>query len=262
MTDGTGEDRLAHLGPHFEELRALLMSARGGLPDPERVVRFAAAAVPHAEHCGLTLVRDGRKPATIAATDAVARGVDAIQYVTGEGPCLDVSDSGEVADVAWTDDLAVDEQWPRFGPRCVAETGVRSMFSIRLVLAEKNHAAMNFYAARAGAFDAGDIDTGAIFAPFAAMSLQSVLYESEAAQLNIALHSSRQIGTAIGILMARHRVTSEQAFAQLVAASQRLNRKLRDIAQDVERTGALPDLPAGPGRRGRRSTPRDADPVT
>lgn len=48
---------------------------------------------------------------------------------------------------------------------------------------------------------------------------------------------------AVGILMARQQLTSEQAFGRLVTASQHLNRKLRDIAAEVTETGALPAVP-------------------
>jgi AmiR/NasT family two-component response regulator len=44
----------------------------------------------------------------------------------------------------------------------------------------------------------------------------------------------------MGILMARHLLTSDEAFARMSRASQQLNRKLREIAEWVERTGTLP----------------------
>jgi signal transduction histidine kinase/DNA-binding response OmpR family regulator len=64
--------------------------------------------------------------------------------------------------------------------------------------------------------------------------------EDEAANLRIALGTNRQIGAAIGILMHGHGLTNEEAFQLLRQTSQRLNRKLRDIADDVVRTGDLP----------------------
>lgn len=42
--------------------------------------------------------------------------------------------------------------------------------------------------------------------------------------------------------MARQLVASDEAFDLLSRASQHLNRKLRDIAAEVEMTGALPDV--------------------
>ena len=65
--------------------------------------------------------------------------------------------------------------------------------------------------------------------------------EHRADNLERALASNRTIGTAIGILMALERVTSAEAFDLLRQCSQRTNRKLRDVAEDVIFTGALPD---------------------
>jgi AmiR/NasT family two-component response regulator len=60
--------------------------------------------------------------------------------------------------------------------------------------------------------------------------------------LEIALQTSRHIGVAIGILMARRAVTEEEAFGLLVSVSQRSHRKLRDIAEQVVYTGELPHV--------------------
>ena len=128
------------------------------------------------------------------------------------------------------------------------------MFSVRLVLPGGHRAALSFYARRPGAFDDLDRGTGALLAPFAGIALRTILQEQQVGHLEAALGSSRQIGTAVGILMTRRLVTAEQAFEQLVGASQHLNRKLRDVAADVELTGDLPAAPAV--RRGRRTNGR------
>jgi len=63
--------------------------------------------------------------------------------------------------------------------------------------------------------------------------------EDRSANLAQALASNRQIGAAIGILMASHKVTSDRAFALLREASNRTNRRLRDVADQVVFTGSL-----------------------
>ena len=63
--------------------------------------------------------------------------------------------------------------------------------------------------------------------------------ENRSANLERALTSNRQIGAAIGILMAVHKVTSEGAFALLCEASNTRNRRLRDVADQVVLTGSL-----------------------
>ncbi|MGY5884237.1 ANTAR domain-containing protein [Modestobacter lacusdianchii] len=52
--------------------------------------------------------------------------------------------------------------------------------------------------------------------------------------------------------MARELMTADQAFTQLTTASQHLNRKLRDIADEVGATGELPAAPERPRRRDAR----------
>ncbi len=78
-----------------------------------------------------------------------------------------------------------------------------------------------------------------------ALMRRVVLREAEdrADGLQRALASNRTIGTAIGILMAHDRVTAEAAFNLLRESSQRSNRKLRTVAEDVIFTGALPESP-------------------
>lgn len=51
--------------------------------------------------------------------------------------------------------------------------------------------------------------------------------------------NAQRIGAAIGIIMTRMKLTDDQAFELLREISQRCNRKLREIADDVLYTGAL-----------------------
>jgi ANTAR domain-containing protein len=62
---------------------------------------------------------------------------------------------------------------------------------------------------------------------------------AKAENLDVALQSSRNIGAAIGILMSLHKISQTQAFDLLCVASQRSNRKLRDLALEVVDTGWL-----------------------
>ena len=65
--------------------------------------------------------------------------------------------------------------------------------------------------------------------------------EAQARNLREAQHSNRRIGMAIGILMARHGLTEERAFAVLRQASSRRNVRLRAIAEEVVFTGMVFD---------------------
>ena len=65
------------------------------------------------------------------------------------------------------------------------------------------------------------------------------LARDKAANLLKAMESNREIGVAMGILMHRHRLDREQAFAVLRVASQDSNRKLAEVASEVADTGIL-----------------------
>lgn len=229
--------QLADLGSQFTFLAGRLAS--GDRPmRADRVVSMAGAVLPHAHHSGITLLRAGHEPESLAVSDELPSRVDALQYEVDDGPCLDAS---RADDAVLSQDLTTDDRWPGFAPRCVELTGVRSMLSVRVYLPTAQHrAALNFYARDMNAFDDLDLRVAAIFAPFAGMAVTQVLHEREVANLTTALGTSRQIGTAIGILMGQYKVTSGAAFAMLSRASQHLNRKLRDVAADVELTGELP----------------------
>jgi hypothetical protein len=78
--------------------------------------------------------------------------------------------------------------------------------------------------------------------------------ETRAANLDKALASNRWIGMAIGILMARHGLTEDQAFAALRRQSSRGNVRLLTLAERVLYAGELePAHPSStPKSRARR----------
>jgi hypothetical protein len=74
---------------------------------------------------------------------------------------------------------------------------------------------------------------------------------AEVQNLRIALQTARCIGMAVGIVMARRRISSAQAFDLLRRASQHQHRKVHDVAEDIVYTGALPS--ADPATRRSRA---------
>lgn len=224
-------------------------------PNPPEALRaltdVAVEVISGAEYAAITRGVTGHFE-TVAATDQLARDVDAIQYDLRSGPCVDAILENAVFR---TNDLRDDERWPTFGRRAAA-IGILSMLSVRLYLEDTDViAALNIYSRQADAFDESSQTVGMLLASHAALALGGVLAQQRVANLERALASNREIGVAMGILMARHAVTREQAFDLLRIASQNTNRKLVAIATDVADTGAL-DLPPTGGRT--RPNPRSA----
>jgi GAF domain-containing protein len=232
---------LQFLGQQFSDLAGMLASDSADSTDPDRVVRFAVASVPHAAHGDLTLIRGSGRPTTGAATDELPITVDGLQYRVNEGPCLEAATD---ANVVLAPDLTTEGRWPQFAERCVTETPVRSMLCIRLPMGSTDRAALNLYATQPRTFDDLDVAVASMFAAFAGLAVETTVHARDVANLNAALSSSRQIGTAIGILMAHDKLTALEAFEALRDASNHLNRKARDVAAEVELTGILPESPS------------------
>lgn len=76
-----------------------------------------------------------------------------------------------------------------------------------------------------------------MFADHAAVVLSNAMSfaasEETNRQLQTALETARTIGRAQGVLMARQNCCADDAFDMLRRASQRSNRKLREIAQEI-----------------------------
>jgi AmiR/NasT family two-component response regulator len=58
--------------------------------------------------------------------------------------------------------------------------------------------------------------------------------------LETALETNRHIAMAIGIVMARYGLPEPEAFDVLRRTSQRVHRKLRDLAEEIVYTGEVP----------------------
>jgi ANTAR domain len=89
----------------------------------------------------------------------------------------------------------------------------------------------------AGAFDDQAQDLAAVFAQHAAIALAG---KESLRQLQEALRSRDAIGQAKGIMMERHGILPDHAFAILTRVSQAIDVKLRDAAEELCRTGARP----------------------
>ena len=218
----------------FAEMARLLLSQEDVQQTLQKIVDMAVETIDGCDHAGITSLK-GKKVETPAATDDVPRVVDAIQYETGEGPCLSAIRDHEVFE---TGDLRREARWPEFSARAQRETGVTSMLSFRLFVEGDTLGALNLYSKAADAFHERSRTVGLVFAAHAAMALSTALHDE---QMEEALQSRDLIGQAKGILMAREGVTSDEAFEMLRRASQRLNVKLRHVAGEI----VHPTQPAG-----------------
>ena len=196
-----------------------------------RVSQLACRVAP-ADMAGITMLVEG-KPRTGVFTDAEAPEIDEAQYGTGQGPCLDAFRHQRVYRI---DSTADEVRWPDFA-RTAAAYGIVATLSVPIVARDEGLGALNLYSRQLKGFDDAALARVSTFATHAAIVLANSQVYWDARQLgenlNQAMHSRASIDYAIGILMAHGGRSPEEAFNLLVRASQRENRKLREVAAEI-----------------------------
>jgi GAF domain-containing protein len=190
--------------------------------------------VPEADQVSLTIrtSRGGHK--TLASSDPLAQEADALQYALGEGPCLEIADTG-----GWlrSGDVGTDSRYPAWGPRA-AELGVGSLLAVAVTDRDEPMGALNLYSTRTGAFaDRDVVDIALVYAVHATNALSSA---RRASTLQTAVSSRHVIGMAQGIVMERYGIDQHQSFELLRRLSSTTNVKLRDVAAQIVATRAIP----------------------
>ncbi len=199
----------------------------------QRVVDLAAVAVPPAAYTGITMLGADGQVTTSFFSDPDVLEIDQTQYTTGSGPCVDAFRDSTVYRIESTEH---DERWPTFSKQAL-EHGIHSTLSLPLLVGDGAVGALNLYSRDEHAFTDADQANGEAFALQSAVVLANAQAYWDARALGEGLAEAMQSRAAIeqakGILMAQSNVGPDDAFDLLRKASQRENRKLREIAQDL-----------------------------
>ena len=196
------------------------------------VVHLTEQTIAGADGVSVTMILDGRYSTAAQSHDWVAR-IDKLQYDAKDGPCLSAAEEKQIFRI---DDVPTEDRWAEFC-REATDAGVKSMLSIPFIPLDEPIGSLNIYSFSRKAFDDVREQVANLLAQQAAIVLANSQAFAGASELNgqlmEALTSRDVIGQAKGIIMERERVDADRAFAILKSTSQRANRKLRDIAQDV-----------------------------
>ena len=203
------------------------------------ITGIARRAMPSIDAVSVTLIR-GDKPFTAGYDGQMALDADELQYQRGYGPCMDAGRAGQMLLV---DDMRSEQRWPDYAQHA-ASHGVLSSLSVPLPFQGATIGALNTYSAQPRVIDDQDIELAEEVAAWVAIAVgnaeAAARTRDDLAQLRTAMMSRALIEQAKGILMERHKIKEDEAFTLLTHASQRTNAKLRDVAEELVRTGALP----------------------
>jgi len=200
-------------------------------PTLDAIAQAALETIAAAQYVGVNLLDHGRfMPQAVIGEPPLA--LDVLQQETGVGLCIDASRDQLTVRV---EDLAAGSPWPRFAELAIS-LGIRSVMCVPMWVDEQQLGSVSLCATAAFSFTGSDEVLGRLFGTQAALVLADA---SRAEQLRQAMATRDSIGQAKGILMERHRITADQAFAVLSEYSQRTNRRLAEVARHLAETGQL-----------------------
>ena len=214
----------------FASLAELVYTGSSSQEVLDAICRAALDIMPGADHACISTLEKGMRLRTLAASDAVARLMDSLESEAQEGPCLDsiVGDS-----VQRDEDIASSSTWPVLAELTLSRTPIRGMLGFRLQQGAGGRSALNIFSDTPGALTEESVGVGAMLAAFTSVALAAAEHLSSVESLRRGLDSNREIGKAVGLLMAAHSVDDEEAFAILRSASSRTNTKLAALAERI-----------------------------
>ena len=196
------------------------------------VAGIAQASLPGSEATSITLVR-ADKAWTAAHSAQLALDADELQYEEGYGPCMDAGRTGMPMIVT---DMRTETRWPTYTPR-VLSRGVLSSLSVPVPFQGVTIGALNNYSSEADAFGDDALAMATEITSYIGIAVMNADAHAEASatarQMQEALESRKTIDMALGILIATHHCSPEEAFAILSRTSQQHNRKLRELARQL-----------------------------
>jgi hypothetical protein len=240
-----------HLGPEQRERPAQTAQLGPSLPaqdlrritalpvDPDvidgalrLIVELARISIEGADGVSVSLLRHGVL-STVAASDQTIMAMDADQYSTGQGPCVDASIKGH-----WfhAESLDTETRWPAFTPQARG-LGIKAILSSPLRAFEKPVGALNIYSLTAESFEVKDQESAAVFARQASVILSDARAGVSDTQMAIrfqeALRIREMITLAKGIIMGRQGIDADSASKVLLRSALTQGLPLRKRAESM-----------------------------
>jgi len=238
-----------------EDFFALLTADLQEEPDLRVTVQRAVGYARSLMRCDEASVRVHRRVApgpgpVVAATSARAEGLAQLSLAHA-APGTPVRETAPLA----VDDVLVDARWPGWGAS-VAARGYRSALVVPLLARDRDLGVLTLWSRGVGAFRRHDDDAALdALVRHVAVAVADLLASHD---LEAARESRALVGQAQGILMERHGLDADRAFAVLRRHSQQGNLKLADVAHQLVTTRRLPEPTRRPARPAAGSGPSAA----
>lgn len=220
----------------FARIQGLLLSQETVDNAIELLAQAAKETIIGSVGAGVSLIDPAGRKVSTGSTDLVVKEADALQYETGQGPCLSAWAGKSTIRI---DEVATDPRWPVWSA-AVSSLPIQSTLSTPLLHRGDSIGALKVYSHAPFAFtDATEHLLEKFAAPAAA--LLAHVHTTDAPRrlsetLTTALNSRDVISMARGVLMEREQLDEAAATAALLRISLESNTPLREVARQIVST--------------------------
>lgn len=222
------------VGDRLARILAELSSGGETDPEPARLCEVSAD-VTRMSGAGIMLMSGEVPRGEVCTTDEVSATLEELQYMLGEGPCVDAY--GKDRPVV-EPDLAdpVTSRWVAFTPRAVA-AGARAVFGFPLQVGAVRMGALNLYRDAPGPLSDDQHADALVMAGVTAQALLVMQSQAPPGSLGAELASGVNLRSVVhqasGMVSAQLGVSVGEAFVRLRARAFGNDRPLGEIADDI-----------------------------
>lgn len=221
-----------------DEIRSAVQDLISRQPDHLELlprICHAVAGALSASGSGISVMTADGTRGVCATSDPVSERVEELQFLLGEGPCIDAFAARRPVLAADLSETA-EHRWPVYSP-AAQDNGVHAVFAFPLQIGAVRLGVMDIFRSRVGPLSEGEIRTAFSFAE---ITVEALLDTQE--------HRPRLDGDGIGFLDVGHRaelfqaqgmvmvqlgVSIGEALVRMRAFAYAENRRLAEVARDV-----------------------------
>jgi hypothetical protein len=225
--------------PTTEAMEHVARQPYVGAPDGvvgalQRLCKAAAGALA-ASGAGVSVMGEDGARSVAAASDPASERIEELQFVLGEGPCIDAFASRRPVLVPELTDGAA-HRWPAYTPAAHDE-GVYAVFAFPLQVGAARLGVFDVFRARAGPLSGAELRQAFAFTDLAVRTLldaqDDAVPGAAADGLTEAIAHSAELFQAQGMVMVQLGVPLAEALVRIRAHTYVQNRRLDDVARDI-----------------------------
>ncbi len=214
----------------LDHVQRALVGGRGLQAKLETIAGLAKTLIADCDGAGFALVvKDQTR--SVGVTDAVVLEVDLVQYDTGEGPCLEAIELGNMVRL---DLMDVGERWTHFAAGAI-DAGINSVLSLPVIANGSTVGALNLYSGGFDAFGAEAEDVARKLAAYAATAIATsplYVYSTELVEAVLEQIAEREmINNAVGVVMTVEHENDEAARRRLARRAAQSGETLLETAE-------------------------------